>query len=445
MRPAGLPGGGRSAARPSPPSRLGPLRSRNYALYWVGLACSNTGRWIEVTGSIWLLYELTSSPAALAVLGVVTAIPTLIVQPLAGVIVDRVDHKRLLLLTQALAILGSLVLWLLVVLGLVQAWHIYVEVAFGAVVASFDVSVRQAFFPRLVPRDQLSDAVTLNSTAGRSSALIGPAIGGILIATYGSAAPYLVNAVTFLGLIAAVLLMHGIAPIATRARAPFGQALSQGMRYMLDAPVLRGLLKLELVFGIFQLNPVVIAVIGREILDVGPAGLGGLLAAPALGSIPGLALLILRGQPGRGGRFVVACQIAYAAGLVAIGLSHSYAVTFVLLALVGFLDVLTTVVRNSLTQLAAPGEMRGRIVANMRVVTGGVGPLAQTQSGILASVIGAPGSLAVAAVALFASASSTVWQSPALWRFSRHDWEVEPEVEPEVVPPAVTTSAQAGP
>jgi MFS family permease len=417
------------------PGNLAPLGYRNYALYWFGLASSNAGRWAEQTGSVWLVYLLTNSPVLLGLLGISKALPTLLIGPLAGVVADRIDQRRLLFATQGLSLIASLILGLLVLTGQVQLWQIYLEVFLTSVISAFDVSSRQALFPRLIPRRELPSGVTLTSLAGRASAVVGPAIGGLAIAALGVASPYLINAATFLVLMGALVAMRNVAPQAAGRDTSFVTELREGLGYIRRTKVLSGLLRLEIVFGAFQANPVIIAIIGREVLHVGPEGLGGLLSAPALGALAGLGCLLIFGHTQRPGRFVVICQWIYSAALVAFALSTQYLLSFVLLAATGFLDILETVTRLSIAQLAAPGRMRGRVMANMRTVTGGVGPMAQTQSGILADAIGGPAALVVAALALATSATTTVWTNRPLWRFTVDEVRAEPDevpAEPEI-------------
>lgn len=400
---------------------LAPLGHRNFALYWVGHAGSNTGRWIELTGAVWLVFELTHSPVLLGLLGLARAVPALTLSPIAGVIVDRVDQRRLLGVTQALGLVASLALGSLVITGTVELWHVYVQVALQAAINTFDAAVRQALFPRLVTRTLLPEAVTLSTVADRLSQLVGPAVGGFAIAGLGEAAPFLLNAATFLALIAAVLGMRDIVPRTAAAGSSFRGELTEGLRHVLAVPVLSGLLRLEVVFGFLQMNAVMITLVGRGVLEVGPEGLGGLLAAPALGSVIGIALLLVLGHTRRQGRFIVGCAFAYAAALVAFAVSREYTLSFAALALSGLWDALMTVTRHSVLQLAAPGHMRGRVMANMRTVTGGVGPLAQTQSGILADAIGPPLAVVAAAAALAIAAGVTARANPALWSFSRDE------------------------
>ncbi len=410
------------------PGSLAPLGYRNYALYWFGLASSNAGRWVEQTGAVWLVYQMTDSPILLGLLGVMKALPTLLIAPFAGVIADRIDQRRLLFVTQGLALLLSLALGLLILSGTIQLWQIYAEILLTSVISAFDVSARQALFPRLIPRELLPAGVTLTSLASRSSAVIGPAVGGIVIATLGTAWAFLINSATFLVLMGALVAMRNVPPQAAVLKASFAGELREGMRYMRRTSILSGLLRLEIVFGAFQVNPVIVAIVGREVLNVGPEGLGGLLAAPALGAIGGLGCLLIFGHTRRPGRFVVLLQCLYSGALVLFALSTSYALSFILLAATGFLDVLETVTRLSIAQLAAPANMRGRVMSNMRTVTGGIGPLSQTLYGVMAALVGGPAALAVAAVALVTSATTSVRTNRPLWRFSIDDAMAEPEV-----------------
>lgn len=397
---------------------LVPLRHRNFALFWIGFAASNTGRWCELTGAVWLVYELTGSPVLLGLLGIARGLPSILLTPIAGVLADRVDQRKLLFATQGCQLIASVCLGLLVASGLVELWHVYLQVAFQASVTSFDWAVRNALFPRLVPRAQLTEAVTLSTTAGRTSQFLGPLIGGLAIAGSGEAAPFMLNAVTYLVLMAAVVGMRGVVPRTVLAGSTFRGELTDGFRQIMGSPILNGLLKLELVSGLLQMNPVMITLVAREVLRVGPEGLGLLLAAPAVGALVGVIGLLALGHSRRKGRFVLMCSVGYAATLILFALSKHYALSVAILALTGLLDSLVTVTRQSIVQLAAPGRMRGRVVANFGMVILGTGPLAQTQSGILAGAIGPPRAVLGAGAALIVVAASIARLNSDLWRFT---------------------------
>jgi MFS family permease len=401
------------------PRTLAPLGYRNFALFLIGHSTSHTGRWIELTGTVWLVYELTGSPILLGLLGIARAVPAVILSPIAGVVADRVDQRRLLFTTQGMSLFASLGLGVLIATGHVQLWHVYIQVGIQSAITAFDAVVRQALFPRLVPRAQLASAVTLSATASRLSELVGPPLGGLAIAGLGMAAPFLLNAGTFLGLMAAVAWMRGVVPRTAMVGSSLRGELTDGVRHMMSSPELSGLLKLEIAFGVFQLNPVMITIVGRQVIGVGPAGLGGLLSAPALGAFCGVLILIFVGQSRRQGRFVVICSFAYAAALLAFAASREFAVSFAVLVVVGLFDTLVSVTRQSITQLISPGRMRGRVMANMRTVTAGVSPLSQTQSGALTEAIGTSLAVVSAAVALAVAAGAIAHMNPALWGLER--------------------------
>lgn len=403
------------------PRGLEPLGFRDFALYWVGTAISNTGRWIELTGLVWLVYELTDSPLLVGLLGAARALPAFLLSPIAGVVADRVNQRLMLFVTQGLAIFGSLALALLIVTGTVELWHIYTQVLIQTSINSFDASVRQALFPRLVPRSVLPKAVTLNVTAARVSKFLGPAAAGFLIADLGESSPFFVNAISFLGLMVAVALMRGLAPLVVRTRTTFAGEMLEGFRHILSAPVLSGIFKIEIVFGLFAINPAIIAIVGREILDTGPRELGLLLAAPALGSFIGIGWLLFVRRMRRQGRLSLSCTLSYGCLLALLAFSSSYAISFVALAAIGILEVVVTITRSTVMQLAAPGYMRGRVMANMGMITRGTGPLAETQSGFLASMIGASPAILVAAGAIGLASALTMILNRELWYFSLED------------------------
>jgi len=413
------------------PGGLAPLGYRNFSIYLSGFALSNIGRWIELTGAVWLASELTSSLLLLGLIGIFRGVPNILLSPIAGVIADRVDQRRMVQVTQALSLLASLVMGILVISGVAELWHLYVQLTIQASINSFDAAVRQALFPRLAPRPLLGEAVTLHSTAARSARLIGPAIGGVAIATFGEGAPFLLNAVSFVALLVGVAFIRGVPPRTAVAGSTIRTELTDGLRMMLAIPVLRGLLQLEFVNALFSLSPVMITIIGRTVLDVGPEGLGGLLAAPALGALIGIAIILTFGQTRRQGRFLVLTSIANAAVFVVFGLATDYHLAFVALVALGLSDALIGVTRQNIAHHAAPSRMRGRVMANMGTVTRGINPLSEAQAGALAGVIGGPTAVLVAAAALGAAAAWTGRTNPALWGFLREDAE-DPEDPPRL-------------
>lgn len=399
------------------PRGLAPLAHRDFRLYWMGFAPSTVGTWAELTGVVWLAYEVTESPALVGLLGLVRAVPVVVCSPLAGVLADRIDQRKFLLWLQALACALSLSLGLLVVAGRLEVWHLFVQAGAQAGTKAFDASVRQTMYPRLIPRSVLVAAVTLHSAGSRSGQLFGPALGGLAISHLGVAAPFLINAATYFFLIIAVALIRPLEKRPT-SDAKLRSDLRQGMRAIRSNHVLRGIINLELVFSLFQMNPVMVTIVAREVLDVGPEALGGLLSASAFGGMIGIALLVAVRPTIYYGRFVLVCTLTYAGVLVGFAISQTYTVSFLLLALIGLLDAAITVTRLSLTHLAAPEGLRGRVIANVRMVSAGTSPLSQTQSGLLAAHLGVTPAILLAAGALIVGASVVHKHNPSLWSFT---------------------------
>ena len=395
-----------------------PLANRNFATYWAGFGASRAGRAVEDVGVLWLVYELTGSAVAVGFLGVARAVPSILMSPLAGVVADRVDQRRLLQITQSCGLIASLTLGVLVVTGRVEAWHLILEVAIQSFILAFDGAVRHALFPRLVPIAQIGDAVTLVTTAVRIAQLGGAVLGGLAIAAMGVAAPFFINASSYLILIACVGLIRGVSWRIERPANSFGGELSAGVRMVRGSPLLLGVLRLELVVSVFQLNPVIITLFGREVLKVGPDELGLLLGAPAMGGLAAIAGLLSLGHAERHGRFLILSAAVYGIVMATLALSPGYGWTVIVLSVAGFADALVMITRTSVMQLNAPEYMRGRVMGLVNTVTLGFGPLAQVQSGLLAGLIGPAAAAGVAGVALVVAPLLTAL-SPALWQSRR--------------------------
>lgn len=400
------------------PGGLRPLGYRDYLLFWIGFVVSNTGRWIEMTGSLWLVSELTDAPVALAGLGVARAVPAILLSPVAGVIADRVDQRRLLFITQAASLTLSVALAVSIAAGAVELWQVYLQLAIQSCVQPFDLAARQTLFPRLVPRSDLPEAVTLTVVAARVAKFVGPAIGGLVIATMGEAVPYVLNALSFLVLMVAVVAMRPAPNPIVASTTSFAMELRDGFSEIRRTPVIYTVFKLEAVFVFLQENDVLITIVALQVLGLGAEGLGLLLAAPAFGAVAGLVALVALGQGQRPGRAAVVCIGAYGAMMILVAVTTAPGVVFVALAISGLLDSWVTVVRHSIVQLTAPSRMRGRINANMAVLSTGVSPLSQVQSGVLIGLIGATPAIIGAAAAMVAITGAIATRNRALWNFT---------------------------
>ncbi len=401
------------------PRGLGPLGYRNFGLYFLGQVGTNAGNWMEQTAVVWVLYQLTGSALLLGLVGIARAVPFFVFSPIAGMLSDRIDQRKMLYVTQGSGALTSLALGILVATGHVQAWHVYLQVFLQTSISAFDAANRQSLFPRLVPRSRIAASVTLNSTAARASNVVGPAVAGVLLASIGDAAPFFANAATFLLLMGAVALMRDVPAQAPRARPSMRGEFGEGFAFMIHSPVLVAVLKLAAVYSLFSANPVIIAVVARQVLGTGALGLGQLLSAPGLGALLSGAVLLYVDPSRRQGAVLYASAIGYVAALLLFAASHTFALSLVALVAVGFLNALFAITRASIVQLAAPPKMRGRVIGNALTINRGFGPLAQTESGSLAAFVGAPLALVGGAAAIAIAVAASLVGDPQLRSFGR--------------------------
>jgi MFS family permease len=381
------------------PPGLAPLGHRNYALYWVGQLVSMSGTWIELTATTWLLYQLTDSPFLLGLGGIFRAAPIFAFALLGGTVADRVERRRLLLITQSSSVVTSLVLGTLVISGQVAFWHIYVISLLNATIAAFDAPGRQSLFPTLVPRGQLQNAITLNSMLFRSSNLIGPAVAGVLIARVGLASPFFVNAVSYFAIIAGLLAMR-IPAVVPRARGSIRGELVGGLRYVRASAILPLILAIEASLSVFGHNQALITIFARDVLGTDAEGLGLLLSAIGAGAIAGMVLLIFVGDVRRKGAFMLGAGAVYAAMLLIFAWSRSFTLSLAVLALLGFADATWGTMRNAIAQLAAEDVYRGRVMSLIVIVSRGLTNASQLQTGVATALVGAPGAATIGAVVI---------------------------------------------
>jgi MFS family permease len=366
---------------------LAPLRHRDFALYFAGLTVSQCGSWMEQTLTTWLLYEITGSPVLLGIGGAMRAVPTFALGLLAGAIADRVDRRRLLVFTQGGSALTSLGLGLIVATGQVEVWHIYLASLINGTLQTFDAPARRAMFPTMVPRSQMQNAITLNAAVFRIARLIGPSLAGVLIVTTGNATPYFINTVSYLAIIGALLLI-GTPSIVDRVRGSLWAETVDGARYTLGKPVLANLLLLESAHSLFGANTALVTIFAKDVLHVGPEGLGLLLSALGAGALLGTGALVMRGDVERKGRSMMLSGYVYVAAFAVFAWSRSFELSALTLALVGFADTWWATMRNSIFQLKIDEAYRGRTLSAFLLVGRGMAQTSQLQTGFAVEAFG---------------------------------------------------------
>lgn len=386
------------------------LRHPNFRLWSAGALVSNIGTWMQRIAQDWLvLTDLTHHNAT--ALGLVTALqfgPQLLLLPWTGGAADRCDRRRLLILTQAAMGLLSLLFGLLILSGAVRLWQAYAFALLSGCAAAFDAPARQSFVSELVGPDDLPNAVALNSTSFNAGRMLGPAAAGLVIARFGSGPAFLINGVSFLAMILALLLLHRealvAAPRAGRGRGGF----VEGLRYAWNQPRLRGCLLMLVLVGTFGLNfPIFIATMATGVLHLGASGYGLLNTLMALGTVAGA--LFAAGRPKPGLPLLAACAAVFGLAFLPAALLPRFTVFAICLAVIGFVALIFATGTNSLMQLEAAPEMRGRMMALRIAVALGGTPVGGPLTGWIADHAGPRAALLVGAASGLAAALLGLW------------------------------------
>lgn len=372
---------------------LGPLRHRDFSLYWSGLTVSQIGDWMETTTTAWLLYDITRSPVLLGLSGGIRALAIVAFGLIGGAVADRVSRRQLLFLTQSGFAATSLVLGLLVVTGTVAAWHIYVFSAINGALGAFDAPARRSMFPTLVPRSQMQNAVMLNAAVFRLGRLIGPGVAGVVIALYGPAVSYFTNVVSYAAILVALALIRG-REVPVRPKAPLLHEAIEGLRYSVRRPLVRSVLILESVHSLFGINTALVTILASDVLRTGPQGLGLLLSSQAVGALVGTSVLVVTGDLEHKGRAMMITGGSYVLAYGALALTGRFELAAALLMVLGLTDAVWATMRNTILHLQTEESYRGRTMGAILLAGRGFGQGSQLESGLAVSV-GGPGAAIV--------------------------------------------------
>ena len=405
----------RSAAFPA-------LRHRDFRLLWIAQLVSVTGSQMQVVAINWHVYLLTKSPLALGLVGLVRVVPIVLCSLVGGVVADALDRKRLMIVTQSVMLVSAAILAGITASGLDAVWPIYLLTAVASAAIAFDNPARQALLPTLVPAEDFPNAVSLGLVVFNSAMIVGPALAGLLLATHGPALIYAVNAVSFLAVIIAVLLMHASGRPADDqaiAKVSFG-ALGEGLRFVWRTPIIVQTMTLDFIATFFASATALLPIFAAEILKVGARGLGLLAAAPATGSvITGLVMARL-GTLRRQGKLVLISIAIYGAATVVFGLSRWFWLSLVMLAVTGAADTVSTVLRQTIRQLVTPNHLRGRMTSvNMIFFMGGP-QLGEMEAGAVAALVGATLSVVTGGVGCLIAALIAAFTARSLLQYEGH-------------------------
>jgi MFS family permease len=391
------------------------LRHRNFQLFFGGQLISLVGTWMQSVAQSWLVYRLTDSSLLLGLVGFCGQIPVLVLGPIGGITADRHDKRLIIVATQTASMVLALALAVLTLLRLVQPLHVFVLAALLGIVNAFDIPARQAFVVEMVGREDLGNAIALNSSMFNGARVIGPAIAGVLVGAIGEGWCFFANAVSFIAVIAGLVAMRLPPPTARRRGAsPIADVL-EGFAFVAQTAPIRVLL---LLLGTLSLTAmpyaVLMPVFADRILHGGASGLGLLMGSAGLGAL--LGALRLAGREGvRGlGRVVAVSCAGFGVSLLLFALSRSFWLSAALLLPVGFFMMTQTAASNTLVQTMVPDELRGRVMSVYSMMFMGMAPFGALLAGALATRIGAPATVGAGGVVCVIGAAMFAQRLPSL-------------------------------
>jgi MFS family permease len=398
------------------------LQHRNFRLIWTGQLVSMAGSMMQSAAILWhvsLLVEPARRGLALGLVGLVRIVPIVAFSLVAGVIADAHDRRRLMLITQSGMALSAAILAWVAFAGVQQVWPIYALAAAGAAFGAFDNPARQALIPTLVPVAHLPNAISLNAIMFQTASVVGPALGGVLIGTLGVGWAYACNAVSFLFVIGAVLAMRGVSGHAEGATREISLAAGiEGLRYVFQTPLIRSTMLLDFFATFFASATALLPIFAQDILQVGAQGYGLLSAAPSVGAIlTSLVMVHVIDRIERRGPVLLWSIVVYGLATVVFGVSRSFLLTFLCLAMTGAADTVSMVIRNLVRQLTTPDHMRGRMTSvNMIFFMGGP-QLGELEAGLVAQAWGAVASVVSGGLGCLAATAWVAARTPQLRQY----------------------------
>ncbi len=368
------------------------LRYRNYRLFFGGQLISLIGTWMQQVAVIWLVYQLTNSALLLGIAGFASQIPMFVLSPFAGVLADRFNRHRIIVVTQSLAMIQATILAILTYSGGITIWYIIGLMIFLGCINAFDMPTRQSFVLEMVEnKEDLGNAIALNSSIFNSARLIGPSIAGIMIAAVGEAACFLLNAVSFIAVIAALLAMRLPERLPTHVHHTVFEGFKEGFRYVSTFRPIRSILLLLALVSIIGIPfTVLMPIMAQDILHGGAHTFGFLMGAQGVGALAGAILLASRKSVRGLLKWISTAAIVFGAGISVFSVSHNQWLSMAMLTLAGFGMIVQMASSNTILQTISDDDKRGRVISYYTLAFAGMTPFGSLLAGSLGSAIGAP-------------------------------------------------------
>ena len=401
------------------PRSINPFRAlkahRNFRIFWIGQAVSLTGSWVQIVAQGWLALDLSNDPFIVGVVSAAGSFPVLVFSLYGGVIADRYDKRKLVMIGQGLLALEAAVLWWFVVSGTITIPWLIALATFAGVVSAFEIPARQALLIELVVREDLMDAIALNTSAFNLARILGPSIAAAVIASAGLAWCFGLNALSFSAVLAGLFMLRLPPHVRPLDRPSPMAGLREGIAYMFATTEIIVVMRMVSVFSIFGVPYLTLMpVFAREALGLGASGYGLLMTVTGVGALSGALFLAAVGGRIQRGRLFAAASIAFPLMILALAATRLAPVAGFVLLLCGLFMILQTALANGILQAIVPDELRGRVMAAYVVVYVGFAPIGSFSGGALARAIGIEWTLAAGGAVMLLFALWTFWKHPEL-------------------------------
>ncbi len=401
------------------PRSLNPFRAlkahRNFRIFWIGQAVSLTGSWVQIVAQGWLALDLSNDPFIVGVVSAAGSFPVLLFSLYGGVIADRYDKRKLVMAGQGLLALEAAVLWWFVFSGTITIPWLITLAAFAGVVSAFEIPARQALLIELVEREDLMDAIALNTSAFNLARILGPSIAAAVIAGAGLAWCFGLNALSFSAVLAGLLMLRLPPHVRPVGRPSPIAGLREGLAYMFatsEIVVVMGMVSVFSIFGVPYLT--LMPVFAREALGLGASGYGVLMTITGVGALSGALFLAAVGGRIQRGRLFATASIAFPLVVLALSATRQAPVAAFVLLLCGLFMILQTALANGILQSVVRDELRGRVMAAYVVVYVGFAPIGSFAGGAMARAVGIEWTLAAGGAVMLVFALWTFWKHPEL-------------------------------
>jgi MFS family permease len=399
------------------------LKHRRYFYLWLGLLISIAGSQMQITALFWHIRTLTGNPDPLALggIGLARILPIIVFSLISGPVADSFNRRYILFITQTLLAMVALALALLTFTSQITLWQIYALTALQAAAIAFDMPARQAMIPNLVPAKDLPNAFSMQSIASNTGSVIGPMLAGIVIASLGQAYTYLFNAISFIAVVVALVLIGQVIQDTKKSSGVNFSAAKDGFRFIFSRPIILSTMLLDFVATFFASANTMMPIVARDILKVGEVGYGFLSSAQSVGSVLAALIIsqihVLRRQ----GPIFLWAVVVFGLATIAFGITHVYFLALLALVLMGAADAVSTIIRNTIRQLQTPDHIRGRMTAVNQIFFQGGPQLGEVEAGVVAQFFGVPFAIISGGIGCIVGMVLIVLKWPQLRTYDREE------------------------